>query len=188
MGVGRDVGPVLGRLLHRRADLGLGVLGDARLGAERQHGAGGDDLDEVRPAVEQRAGAGPHLVGRVGDAEAELGGDGHVARGADHLAAAAGDRDVGAGHRHPGAGDGRLVDGVAERGVHEGAIGADVAHRGEAGEEGGARVPGAGQRLLGAGALQREQHVGQAHLADQVGVAVDEAGQHGEPGGVDDVA
>ena len=106
-------------------------------------------------------------------------------RGTDHLAASGGDRDVRARHRHPRADHGAGVDRVAQRRVHERPIGPDVPHRGEPGQQGRPRVLDAGERLLRSRALERQQHVGEPDLADQVGVAVDEARQDGVAGEID---
>ena len=79
------------------------------------------------------------------------------------------------------------VDRVAQGDVDEGAVVADVAHAGEPGVQGVARVAHAGHGLLRAGA---RQHLGVAlpavDLAHEVGVAVDQAGQQGRAGQVED--
>ena len=72
VGVGGHMGALGGRLSTRRAQLLLGQLGGARPGPEGEHGPGGDHLDEVGAAVQDR----PHPLadlGRGGDlAEAEV--------------------------------------------------------------------------------------------------------------------
>ena len=115
----------------------------------------------------------------------KAGRQGDVRGGADQLAAAGRDGDVGAGHLHPRADHRAVVDRVPQGRVHEGAVGPHVAHRGEAREQRRPGVPDAaktppGPRSARAAAARRTPD-----LADEVGVAVDQAGQHGGAGEVD---
>ena len=95
------------------------------------------------------------------------------------FAAAAGDGHVGAGDEHARPFDLAGIDGVTQRDVHERAVGADVAHRREAGIERRARVRDAHQRVACRGTRERRRDVRGADVADEVRVQVDEAGQHG---------
>jgi hypothetical protein len=90
--------------------------------------------------------------------------------------------------QHPRSGHLACVDRVPEAHVDEVAR-ADVAHGGEAGQQGATCVLGRDDRLLGNGLLQRVQLVllpVQAGLEAQVSVGIHEAGQQGRIAEVDD--
>src|SRR5205085_10122587 len=89
----------------------------ARYAPDRQHGAGGDQLDEVGAVIEEvtRAVAG---FGRIANlAHSELFGHRDVSRERVDLAAATRHRDVAAGHEHARPLDLAGVDRVAQRDV-----------------------------------------------------------------------
>ena len=72
------------------------------------------------------------------------------------------------------------VDGVAQRHVDEGAVGADVAHARETRVQGAASVANPGHRLLGAGAGQQlGVPVTAVLLTHQVRMTVHQSRQHG---------
>ena len=144
-----------------------------------EHGAGREDLDEVRAAREQLAHAPAHRGLVVGDAAAHLVRHLDAHGQAGDFAGAVGDRDVGAGHEHARTLDQPGIDGVAKRDVDQRAIRADVPHRRESGGKRRARVRGAEQRVARGGARQRRRDVGGADVADQVRVQVDEARHDG---------
>ncbi len=104
---------------------------------------------------------------------------------ADDVAAAPGGRDERAGALHARPIDLAGIDGVAERAVDERAERADVSDRCEPGLDRLPCVAHAEQRVLCRG-CRRARHAGRLDLADEVTVRVDEAGQDGEPGEVDD--
>jgi hypothetical protein len=146
---------------------------------------GDDELDQVGAAGDELADLLAGVGGRPDDPEPQVRRQGDVAGQAGHLATAAGRGDVGAGALHSRASQPARVDRVAQRDVDERAIRADVANRREPGVERGPGVADAGHRLLG-GARRGRGHACELHVADQVAVAVDEPGQDGEAGQVED--
>ena len=110
-----------------------------------------------------------------------------VGRQATDVAPAATAADEGAGHHHPRTGRPPGVDRVAQGDVDEGPVVADVAHAGEAGVEGVARVAHPGHPLLRTGpGEQLGVALPAVDLAHEVGVTVDQAGQQGRAGQVED--
>ena len=185
VGVGGHMGAVGGRLLDRGRQLGLGdSSGAPGPGPEGEHGPGGDHLDEVGPAVQDRPHPLPDLRrgGRL--PEAEVAGQLDVGGQAGDGPAAPGDGDVRAGHRHPRADHGAVADRVAQGHVDERPEGADVAHGREPGHHGGPRVADPAERLLGGAAVDRRD-ARALELAHQVGVAVDQPREQRVPGQVE---
>jgi hypothetical protein len=161
----------------------------ARISASVNSGAPGtgrDDLDDVGAAVEDEPNALAHLVRRVRHPEAELAREHDVARDAGDLTAPARDGDIRAGNGHARADRRAIVDGVAKGHVHECAVGADVPHGGESGQQGRARISDAGEGVLRRRGLQRGRRVGRQDAAHQVGVAIDQPGHDGVTGEIDD--
>ena len=78
------------------------------------------------------------------------------------------------------------IDGIAHRHVVEGAIDADVAHRGKSGEQSDARIGNGGIRGFYGAALQHIERFSVGEIG-QVGMAVDESGKHGHVRQVDDL-
>jgi hypothetical protein len=108
--VGGHVAAVPGRFLHSGAHLCFAVLRDPRVRPRGEHGAGCDELDEIGAAAEQLPHPLAHLVGRVGDTEAQVAREDDVRSDSGDLSAAARYRDVGAGHSHAGTQDGSVID------------------------------------------------------------------------------
>ena len=142
VGVGGHVSAVEGGLLDGGADLLLGQLRHAGVAVVGHHRTGGDQLDQVCPAVQDPPDHPAYVVEGVHDTDPQLGGHQRFGVGSEpaDVAAATGAADVGTGHHHPRSGRPAGLDRVAERDVDEGAVGADVAHAGEAGEQGVAGV------------------------------------------------
>jgi hypothetical protein len=182
--VGGHEGAVGRRLLDRRGQLLGRQLGGAGPGPEGEHGPGGDHLDEVGPAVQDRPHPLPDL-GRGGCLpEPEVPRQLDVGGQAGDGPAAPRDGHVRAGHGHARPEHGAVADGVAQGHVDERPEGADVAHGREAGQHGGPGVGDPAERLLGGAAVDRRD-AGPLELADQVGVAVDQAGQQRVAGKLD---
>jgi hypothetical protein len=136
------------------------------------------------PAVQDRPHPLPDLGRGGGLAEPEVPWQLDVGGQAGDGPAAPRDGHVRAGHGHAGPGHGAVADGVAQGHVDEGPEGADVADGREAGQHGGAGVGDPAERLLGGAAVDRRD-AGPLELADQVGVAVDQARQQRVAGQVD---
>ena len=132
---GSDECAAFRRLFDRRADLLFGVLRRGWRGSGCEYRAGRDDLDEVGATREELAHALSHLGFVVGDAAPHFIRHERPCGQARDFSAAARDRHVGACDVHARPLDLARVDGVPERDVDEHAVGADVAHRGEAGIE-----------------------------------------------------
>ncbi len=107
---------------------------------------------------------------------------------ARHRASTARDRQVCPGDEHARPGEIALRDGVAHGDVHEGAVGPDVADGREPRVE---SRPGVGDRLEGSirrGGLQLGERVGVVDVvADEVRMAIDEAGEDRQRGKVGDL-
>jgi hypothetical protein len=161
------------RLLDRGPELLGRQLGGAGPGPEGEHGPGGDDLDEVGPAVQDGPHPLPDLGRGAGLAEPEVPGQLDVGGQAGDGPAAPGDGDIGPGHGHAGPGHDAVADGVAQGHVDERPERADVAHGREPGQQGGPGVADAAERLLGGAAVDRRD-ARPLELAHQVGVAVDQ--------------
>ncbi len=114
--------------LHDRAELVDRQFRRAGFGADRQHGAGCDRLDEVGAMIEQVRRFRRRLLGRRRDTEAHVGGSCSFGTTPLRFAAALGDRKIGTGNPHARSRHVAAVDRVAQRDVGQAAIGADVAH------------------------------------------------------------
>jgi hypothetical protein len=102
-------------------------------------------------------------------------------------AGAAGDGDVSSSDEHAGADDVAAIDGIAEGNIAERAVGAHVAHGGEAGFERHAGVGHGFEGDPGGGFGELNDGIGAVVAIGEVSVAVDEAGQHGHLGEVDNL-
>ncbi len=173
-----DEGAALRGFLHRGMDLGFGVFGFPGFGASGQHRAGGDDLDQVGAAIEHDVDMPAHVIHALGDAAAECFRHHGALRQAGDLAAAAGHGDVGAGDEHARSGHVAGVDRIAQRDIGEAAIDAHIAHGGEAGAHGVARVFRADEGVACRVALQRRAGVGHLAFVGEMGVHVHQARHH----------
>ncbi len=139
-----------------------------------EHCAGGENFDEVDAIVGQLANSLADFPGTVGLSVVKIPGQLDVGSLSGHGAGAAGDRNVGAGDEHARAGYVASGDGVAQGHIVKGAIGTDVAHRGETGVE---HLAGIGHRLkhdLGGGFAQDVEGFAVAVAVGNVGVAIDQ--------------
>jgi hypothetical protein len=117
----------------------------------------------------------PHLVDGVRHPEPKLSRDLEV-RGHRDVAASTRDGDERSGALHPGPDDVPRVDGVAESNVDEGPERTDIAHGGEPGHHGIARVAHARERFLRARPHEESGVLPLLQLPNEVRVAVDQAG------------
>ena len=134
------------RLFDGDAQLLLGVLLRPGRHAFRQHGAGRQNLDEVRALLQVGAHRLPDLVRAVSEVsdDGDVDEDGELAG----VARAASGRYVVAGHHQARAGHDAFVDCLAKIDIGEGPRRSHVAARREASEQRGPRVGGAVQRRL----------------------------------------
>ena len=87
--------------------------------------------------------------------------------------------EIGPGDEHARARHQPLVDRIAQGNVGEPAIGADIAHGGEARLERQARIPRADQHGIDRRGLERVGQIRAAARVGEVGVEVDQAGEDG---------
>ena len=183
VGVGGDEPPAGGGRLDGRLEHRPVELHATGLRPPGEHGAGGDDLDDVGPAIAQQ----PDDPGDVGGCPDDAGA--HLRRDVDpvqagHLAAPARSRHVRAGGLHPRPVDEAVVDCVAELEIEERAERPDVAHGREPGAQGDRRVAHPDEELA-SGRDPDRRDVGILEVADEVAVPVDEPGDDRVAGEVD---
>ena len=153
----------------------------ARHAAEREHGTGRDDLEQVGAARDGLLGLLPELLGPARHAHAHLRRNFRFGMaGDDEVAAAGRDRQVIARNLHARPHGVALVDRVAQVAIDPGDVRADVARAGEPGQQGRARAFPRDGALLRLRALVVDAEVGRLVPAvRQVRVHVDQAGQAG---------
>ena len=99
------------------------------------------------------------------------------------IAVAAGDAEQRSAHQHVRSGHLARVDGVAQVDIDEAAC-ADIAHGGEPGHQGGARIDHAVDGFFGVGLRQFAVGI-EVGVHGEVGVHVDQPGHHRHPAQVD---
>src|SRR5690606_12722511 len=184
MGVRGDLPARHGGRADDRPHLFLGELLGADGVAGREHAPGRADLDDVGAVLDLVPDRGHRLVHAVGDPLLDAAARVAVRAVAVGVAVPAGAADGEAGRDDARAWHQAVFDRVAERDVGP-LVGADVADGGEAGQQRDARVLDADDGGVAGPLVQPVVAVSAAGVAVQVGVGVDEAGQHGVPGQVD---
>lgn len=147
--VGAATVPLLRRIDREGAVRALltSVLGGAAigagLGADREHRAGRDRLDEVGAMVEQVRCLCRRLFGRRRDTQPHVGGQFLVRNDAVEFAAAFRNGEISAGDPHARAGYVAALDRITQRDIGQPPVGADIADAREARFERNAGVAGA---------------------------------------------
>ena len=159
----RDLETLVRGLLDGGAQLVVRVLDGLRVGAVRQERSRREKLDQVHAVLRDVPHTLAHLIHAVRNSKLQVPGQLDVgSEAAGHRPASSRDREIRTRDVHVGTREIALRDRVAQGDVHEGAIGADVTHRREAGLE---RHAGVGNRLEGALGRRRLQ------LREGIGVA-----------------
>src|SRR5271169_4290199 len=159
-----------------------------RLGitAVSEHSAAGENLDVVDSVMCQFADDLPHFPRAVGLAVAHIPRQGDVVRKAGCRASPAGNRHIGTRDEHAGTDDVATIDGVAQSNVDKGTIRTYVPHRSETRFEHGTGIGHRLKRKLRRGLREKVQVLGIVRATSEMRVAVDETGQDGHFGKVDD--
>src|SRR5271169_4059243 len=169
-----------GLQFFRSEFLGVGIA------AVSEYSAAGKNLDVIHSVMCQLADDLPHFPRAVGLAVAHIPWQGDVGRKAGRRASPAGNGHKGAGHEHAGTDNVATIDGVAQSNVDEGTIRTYVTHRGETRFEHGTGVGHRLQRKLRGGLREKVQVLGIVRATGEMRVAVDETGEDGHFGEVDD--
>ncbi len=181
---GHEAAPAL-RLLDGDGDLFVRVLLCAGRDPLGEHGAGRENLNEVRAVLEVRA----HRVADGVHSIRERLDDGnlHVDRELPGVAGTAGRSHVVSRHHEPRPGDDALIDGVTEIDVDVRPGRAHVATGGEPGAESGEGVSRSRESRLRWRRLEQDVLPMHAFDVGQVGMEIDETRQEGGASEVDDL-
>ena len=153
----------------------------------RQHCASGEDFDHVNPVVGQLTNPLPNFPWTVGLSVVQIPRELNIGCLSCHGAGTASNRDVGAGDVHAGARDVATSNGIAQGHVVEGAVSANVSHRGESGLKHLSRVGHRLQNDLGSSFAQHVEGFATDLTVGNVGVAIDQTGQHRHRGEINDL-
>ena len=172
--------PEMTGFVHRGLQLLRSKLLRFRIAAMGQHGPAGENFDMVRAVMHQLANFLSHFPRTIGLSIAKVPWQRDVGRKPSHGARAAGDGHVRAGHKHAWTFDEAVSNRVAHGYIIQRPVNADIAHRGEAFSQKSARIGNRSKCSLRCSHFQLQKGitvlVGRVR---QVGVAIDEAGQHG---------
>ena len=159
-----------------------------RITAVSQNSSAGKNLDVIHPVVRQFADDLAHFPGTVGFAIMHVPGELDVRGETAVHSCAAGNGHIGPGHEHARSDDITLVNGVAQSYVGESAIGADVAHRGEARFQHRLGIRNGLQSILSSRLPEDADGVALTiSTVGQMSVAINEAGKNGFAGQIDNL-
>ena len=159
-----------------------------RITAVSQNSSAGKNLDVIHPVVRQFADDLAHFPGTVGFAIMHVPGKLYVRCKTAIHAGTTRDGHIGPGHEHARSDDITLVNGVAQSYVGESAIGADVAHRGEARFQHRLGIRNGLQSILSSRLPEDADGVALTiSTVGQMSVAINEAGKNGFAGQIDNL-